>query len=434
MIKKSLIIFVIALSTNILSFGQSAINSPYTRFGIGEIDRNGFNNSKGMGGISTGLRENNQINYMNPAAISSQDTMSFIFDIGVKGLSNDLKTSTNNLTYQNVSFDHIAIAFPIQRWWFASVGVTPYSKVGYNVEQYSQHPYFDTVNVFYDNIGDGGLSQLYISNSFKIGNHLSIGFNFNYLFGTIERYNQTYVDIPESFSTINYDKYSFRKPTFDLGFQYYTDLSDKYFLVLGATYSNKINFTADRETVEFNSVNFRLSNMNVIDYIDIASSLDTLSYSTNANYKIDIPAKYSIGFTTGIKDKIKIGFDYSYQDWSNIESLNAIDTYTLDETFNAGIEYTPNKFSIRNYFKLISYKAGFYYNKSYIKINNNQINNSGITFGLGLPIVNQKTKLNISYTYGKRGTTDNSLIQENYSIVGINLTLYDFWFFKRKFQ
>jgi hypothetical protein len=434
MIKKSLIIFVIALSTNILSFGQSAINSPYTRFGVGEIDRNGFNNSKAMGGISTGLRENNQINYMNPAAISAQDTMSFIFDIGVKGIYNDLKTTNNNLTYKNVSFDHIAIAFPIKRWWFASVGVTPYSKIGYNVEQYSPHPYFDTVNVYYDNIGDGGINQLYISNSFKIGKHLAIGFNFNYLYGTIERYNQTYLDIPESFSSVIYDKYTLKKTALDIGIQYYKEVFNKYFFVTGITFSNKVSFKAKKEIINFSADDFRLSELTIIDYMTLKNNYDTLSSSVDNNYKIEVPARYSIGFTTGIKDKLKVGFDYSIQDWSDIESLNSIDSYSLDETFNCGIEYIPNKFSLRNYFKHISYKAGFYYNKSYIKVDDNQINNYGITFGLGIPIVNQKTRLNVSYTYGKRGTTDNGLVQEGYSVIGLNLTLYDFWFFKRKFQ
>lgn len=434
MIKKSIILFAIILTTNILSFGQSSINSPYTRFGIGEISRNGFNNSKAMGGISTGLRESNQINYMNPAAISAQDTMSFIFDIGVNGLYNNLESSNNSLTYKNFTFDHIALAFPIKKWWYASVGINPYSKVGYNVEQYTPHEYFDTVNVYFDNIGDGALNQLYISNSFKIGEHISFGFNYNYIFGTIERYNQTYVDIPESYSTVSYNKYTLNKSTFDFGAQYSTDLFKKYFLVVGATYSNKIKFNAELENVEFNAINFRLSNVTVIDYVDLTSSLDTLSSSSNDNYRIDVPARMSVGFTTGIKNKFKIGIDYSQQDWSDIESFSNIDSYTLDQTFNIGLEYIPNLYALRNYLKVINYRAGFYYNNSYMKINNKQIVNYGITFGLGLPIVNNKTKLNISYTYGKRGTTSNGLIEENYSMLGINLTLYDFWFIKRKFQ
>ncbi len=86
------------------------------------------------------------------------------------------------------------------------------------------------------------------------------------------------------------------------------------------------------------------------------------------------------------------------------------------------------------YYKRINYRAGLYLNNSYIKINNEQIKNYGITFGLGFPISNQRTSLNFSCTFGKRGATNNNLIEENYTAIGINLTLYDFWFIKRKFQ
>ncbi len=135
MIKRYLLIIGIITLTNIYSFSQSITNSPYSRFGIGDIDRNGFNNSKAMGGISTGLRANNHINYMNPAAISAQDTMSFILDLGVKGIFKDMKTTTNSANFNDFTFDHLAMSFPIKKWWYASFGITPYSKIGYNVQQ-----------------------------------------------------------------------------------------------------------------------------------------------------------------------------------------------------------------------------------------------------------------------------------------------------------
>ena len=102
--------------------------------------------------------------------------------------------------------------------------------------------------------------------------------------------------------------------------------------------------------------------------------------------------------------------------------------------FKLGFEYIPNKYSIKQYHKRINYRAGLYLNNSYIKIDNNQIQNYGITFGLGFPISNQRTSLNFSCTIGKRGTTENNLIEENYTALGVNLTLYDFWFIKRKYQ
>ncbi|MBI9055544.1 MAG: hypothetical protein JEY96_17100 [Bacteroidales bacterium] len=434
MIKKSILILVIALSTSILSFSQSVINSPYTRFGIGEINRNGFNNSKAMGGISTGLRKVNQINYMNPAAISSQDSMSFILDIGVNVISNELKTTEDQLTYNNGSFDHIAIAFPIKRWWYASISLNPYSKIGYNITQSEAHPYLTETETVKNYLGDGGINQFTISNSFKIGQHLSFGFNYNYLFGSIEQYNQTYISDVNSYSTVQYDKYTMNKSNLDLGVQYYTDIKDKYFVVAGVSYSTQVNFKAKNNTAELTTGNYINAGLSIIDYLALGGSIDTITSSVDENYEIEVPARYSVGFSGGIKNKLTVGFDFSYQDWSDVKTIDVTNNYTSDQTVNFGIEYIPNFYDLRSYLKKINYRAGAFYNNSYIQINDEQINNYGITFGLGFPIANQRTSINVSYTYGKRGNVDNGLIEETYSMIGLNLTLYDFWFIKRKFQ
>ena len=435
MIKRYLLITAILVTTNIFSFSQSVTNSPYTMFGIGEIDRNGFNHSKAMGGISTGLRTRNQINYMNPAAISAQDTMSFIFDIGITGISKNLESSTENAKYEGVSFDHIAMSFPIKKWWYSSLGITPYSKMGYNIIQTSPYEYNDTLDMHYLYYGNGGINQLFFSNAFKINEHFNIGFNANYMFGTLEQYNQISLNQYGSFNTIIENKITLKKFSYDLGIQYYNTFTDNLYYVLGLVYSNKINIEAKNESITLSTEYYDFYNQSIIDFLaDYTSYTDTISASTDPKYKIDIPAKYSIGFTIGKKDNFVLGVDYSYQDWSDIKSLNPDDSFDTDQTIRFGVEYIPNFYALRNYMKKISYRAGFYHNNSYLKLNNQQINNSGITFGLGFPIGNQRTSLNMSYTLGKRGTTNNGLIEENYSSFGINLTLYDFWFIKRKFQ
>jgi len=432
-IKRLSYIFLLFAALN--SFAQDITNSPYTRFGIGDIDRNGFNHSKAMGGLATGLRASNQINYLNPAAISAQDTMSFILDLGLSGVSKNLKSSSESTSFNNFAFDHFTISFPIQRWWFFSFGLTPYSKIGYNILQEEDYALIDTVNLFYNYYGNGGINQLFMANSFKIGKNLAIGINTNYLFGSLEQYTQAYLDKADSYSTVVKDKLTLNKLTFDFGLQYFNEINDKYFYVIGISYSNKINFNTTKESSVFMTENFHLANVNVIDYLAYYNSdFDTISTATDHNYKVEIPERYSVGFTAGIKNKLTVGFDYSHQDWSEVKSLNIADNFTLDQTFNVGIEYTPDKFTLRNYLKRINYRAGFYLNNSYIQLQNEQIKNYGITFGLGFPITNQRTSLNVSYTYGKKGTINNGLIEETYSLFGINLTLYDFWFFKRKIQ
>ncbi|MFO7827370.1 MAG: hypothetical protein R6V23_02005 [Bacteroidales bacterium] len=435
MTKKIFLTTGIIIIAVIQIFGQSLTNSPYTRFGIGEIDRSGFNQNKAMGGIATGLRSANQINFLNPAAASSQDSMSFIFDVGITGISKTLKSQDASLEFQNLSFDHLAISFPIKKWWFASLGVTPYSKIGYNMTETESYEFTDTINMHYNYYGNGGINQLFFSNAFDVLNGLSLGVNFNYLFGSLEQYNQGFLDRQDSYSTIIADKITMNKITFDFGIQYHGEFRDKYFYVAGLTYSNKVNFDATKKSAVLMTENYNLYDINVIDYLAYyQSDFDTITSSTNYNYKVEVPARYSVGFTAGIKNKLTVGMDYSFQDWSDIESLNVNDNFATDQTINFGVEYTPEKYALRNYLRRINYRAGAYYNESYLKLQGEQIKNYGITFGLGLPLANQKTSLNLSCTYGNKGTTNNGLIQENYFSFGFNITLYDFWFIKRKFN
>jgi len=432
MIKKYFLIIATIILTSTYSFSQNITNSPYTLFGIGEIDRNGFNNSKAMGGLATGLRKQNQINYMNPAAISSQDTMSFILDIGINGITKNMKSSTESSEFTDFAFDHLAISFPIKKWWFAAIGVTPYSKIGYDIQQLEDFGPIDTVQMHYDYYGNGGINQLFFSNSFKILDNLSIGANLNYLFGSLEQYNMVFNDLSTS-STVIVDKIAIKKLSYDIGLQYYNTIQNKYFYNIGITYSGNTAFNSEKKNYVLNTP-YNWTELNIVDYLNNNYTIDTIKSSVDSKYNVEIPDRYSFGLSAGVDNKLIIGFDYSYQDWSNVNSINDNDAYGVDQHFNFGIEYIPNKYTLRNYYKKINYRAGAYLNDSYLKLEGEQIRNYGITFGLGFPIANQRTSINISCAFGKRGTTSNGLIEENYTAFGINLTLYDFWFIKRKFQ
>ncbi len=444
MIKRYFTIIFFALFASANTFGQSGTNSPYTRFGIGEINRNGFNNSVAMGGIATGLRTNNQINYMNPAAVSAQDTFSFIFDLGFKNISKHLETSSDNASFTNIEFDHLAVAFPVRKWWFMSLGLTPYSKVGYNVKQTEVNNFVDTLSMNFYNYGEGGINQLFLTNSFNILDNLSFGFNINYLFGNIEQYSLTsFEDGTGNNVAITENSIFLKKFAFEAGLQYYKTFDNKFFYTVGVTYSNKILFKNNKDNLILSTSYFDADKYNIKEYLNqFGTTIDTISASVDKNYSFTIPEKYSIGFTVGIVNKLTVGLDYTLQNWSgsslfdinSTESIKETVNFTNDHFINLGLEYIPEKYSYNNYLKRINYRLGFYYNKSYLQIFDNQINNYGITFGLGLPIINKKTTLNLSYVIGTRGTTDNNLIKESYNTFGINFTLYDFWFIKRKYQ
>lgn len=439
MIKRTLLISSVLVFSTYITFGQSITNSPYTRYGIGEIDRGGFGMNRAMGNLSTGLRKQNQINILNPASLTTQDTMSFIFDVGISGTAKSIYTTDLNTDYQNLYFDHLAISFPIQRWWYGSVGLVPYSRIGYNIQTKELAQGMDTVNAVNNYYGNGGINQVFFSNAFKIFKDFSLGVNFSYLFGSLEQYNILSLDIEDSYSTLKANEISLKKFTYDIGIQYNKSILDKYFVTIGVVYSSKINFSGTNKTTTFMTENFVFGGMNVLDYLAISTNnseeylADTIQYELSKNYRVEIPQRISLGFSGGIKDKLTIGFDFSQQDWSEIKTLNLTDNFAKDMTYNFGIEYIPNKFAFRNYLNLINYRAGFYYNTGYLKFGSDQISSYGITFGVGLPITS-KTFVNVFGTYGQRGTTNNGLIKEDFYLFGINLTLYDFWFYKSKFE
>jgi hypothetical protein len=102
--------------------------------------------------------------------------------------------------------------------------------------------------------------------------------------------------------------------------------------------------------------------------------------------------------------------------------------------YSAGLQFTPNPTALKNYLNRIQYRLGGYYGNTYHKLHGEQLKDYGMTFGLGLPYKNTNSVFDISFCIGQRGTLQNNLIKENYFSVSLNMSLYDYWFIKRKFN
>ena len=82
----------------------------------------------------------------------------------------------------------------------------------------------------------------------------------------------------------------------------------------------------------------------------------------------------------------------------------------------------------------MTYRAGLHFENTGLEINNETINEFGISFGLGLPVGNVFSNANIGFEIGKRGTTRANLVQENFMNLQLSLSLNDRWFQKRKYN
>jgi hypothetical protein len=128
--------------------------------------------------------------------------------------------------------------------------------------------------------------------------------------------------------------------------------------------------------------------------------------------------------------------DYTQQDWTGNKypMANMDNVLTKAQSVNFGFQYVPNQNAVRGYLNHVNFRAGAYYSKTYMKFNNENINDYGMSFGLGLPFNNTGSMIHLNYALGRRGTRENQLIQENYQYLYLSITLRDFWFIKSKFD
>lgn len=411
--------------------GQKFVNSPYSRFGLGMIEPTASFRSAGMGGVSIALRDNVSVTYSNPASYSSFDTISFVFDLGLDYSSNQLKSSTAKHTSDDFNFDHIIISFPIKNKWGFAFGVVPFSNGYYNMGTTITEldPLYDPVVgiVNVEHRGNGGYTRTFFGTGLALTKNLSVGINMNVLFGEINRTNGYYFESdPVLFSSRYEENISLSGIYFDGGLQYHRLLKDKKFLNLGLAYTPKHEFSSD-----YSNLFLRESLYNLPPY-----SPDTVSIVDIPEGSTTLPQTISVGVAYGLTDKFTASVDYVFTDWQNAKIYGAEDYLTSTHSIQAGAEYIPNKFSNLYFFDRIEYRLGGRISENYLTINNEQIKEYGITFGVGIPLGRAVwSKLNIVFDYTNRGgSLTNGLHKENIYSLGLSFNLYDYWFVKRKYD
>jgi hypothetical protein len=417
---KSILLILLALLLLTDSQGQNNTYSPYSRFGIGEIANNVFARNQAMGGIGIGLRDPNHLNYFNPAANSAQDTMSFILSTGLTVNATRLQGSEGTHDVGNVTLSHLAIGFPLSRWWKTSIGLVPYSRMGYNIMDVDLATESEQ---FYE--GTGGINQFFFGNAINLTRNLSAGVTASYLFGSLTQSRRLGFPLSENRASVTSQNRTILGDFhFRYGMQYSARIGSNNRLTMGLIYENKAAMNTEHDRLIINELNTGLGQIR-----------DTIQYFREAGGSVELPSNIGIGASFSRDNRFLVGADYSMQNWSQTSFLDS-DQYSLvnSSNFNIGAQFIPDHTDYRNYLNRIHYRLGFRYTNSYLELRDRQLNDYGITFGFGLPYANTNTTFNFSVDIGRRGTTDLNLIRENYVVFNFSVSLYDYWFLKWRYD
>lgn len=429
---------VIALTVLVTTgWAQSGTNSPYSQYGLGILSDQSTGFNRGMNGLALGFREHNQVNPANPASYSAIDSLSFIFDAGISLQQTNFKEGGRKLNANNADFEYVVAGFRLFRHFGVSFGLLPYTNIGYS---YSNTTAVGDVNNTYSYNtynGDGGLHQVYLGFGWEPFHNFSIGVNGSYLYGDYSRtVTNSYSNSSANALTKTYSA-DVRSYKLDAGLQYTLPLSKKDQLTLGLTYGMGHDIKGKPQ-------------VSIVSSNSVTAVADTTVYpgAGQGNLNLKIPNTFGAGLTFNHDNKIKIGADYSLQQWSKISTPELVTDnsgninyqlakgfYKDRHQFTFGTQICPDEYG-RSFLKRIRYRAGVSYATPYYYIGSVEgPKELSASLGFGIPIVNgynNRSLLNISAQWVKRSAKN--LITENTFRINVGITFNEQWFAKWKVQ
>jgi hypothetical protein len=415
--------------------GISQVNSPFSRFGIGDLYNSRNVSSKAMGGIATAYTDQQSINFINPAAYSK---IGFVtFDVGIETEVRTLTNADESESFQsaNMIFNYATLGVPLlknkkknETLWGLAFGLRPVSRVRYNIQSFGRIGGIDSIQTEFR--GTGGLYRGFLGTGFSVGG-LSLGINAGYTFG--QQDINTFRSLPND-SVFNYtanfnSKTSLNKFSVDAGMQYELKLSKKHLIRIGANGNLGGDIKAERDIISQTSF---LNSTGTADSIDVVERSKVFG-----NYTL--PASYTIGIAFETVNKFFLSAEYEQTKWTDFRNFGRSEQLADANMLRVGAQFIPQAIGSRNYFKTVAYRAGFFTGKDYVSAGGQQLPLWGVTIGAGLPVKRynaystQFSTINTSFEYGRRGNSS-TLFNENYFRINIGLALSDIWFIKRQYD
>ncbi|MEX0997879.1 MAG: hypothetical protein WDZ45_12580 [Flavobacteriaceae bacterium] len=410
MIQRLLVIILVCITT--VTSAQEATTSPYSFFGVGSTNFRGTVENRSMGGISM-YSDSIHLNLQNPSGYAHLKLVAFSVGGTHKYVTQE-STQENGIA-SSTSINYLALGVPLGEKFGAGFGILPLTSVGYNLEnQFGES--------IVQNTGQGGMNKVFLSLGYLLTDNFSVGIDANYNFGNIQN-NSLLLNPDVEFATREINRSDLSGFSLNLGATYKRMLTEKLEMFSSFTYTPETNLDSENSR-RFASVFVPNPDFQIIvdeREVDVEDS------------KLTLPSQYSLGFGIGEPRRWFVGGEYSLQETSNFTnrafSLDNV-SFTNSSRIKLGGFFVPRHNTLSGYFKKMTYRAGIRYENTGLVINDEKINEFGISFGVGMPVGRLFSNVNIGFEYGNRGTTNNGLVKETFFNTTISLSLNDRWFIK----
>ena len=411
-ILRYLLLSIAALACSNVAQAQANTTSPYSMFGYGILNDYATSAQRAMGGVGYAMNGGRQINVMNPASYAAIDSLTFLWDAGIDVSILQAKEGDKKASSTGGGIDYITMQFPLSKKMGASIGLLPYSSVGYEIAAKID-------NGSEARAGGGGLNLLYAGAACNPVKGLSLGVNVGYLFGTNIYDNYIY-----STSTTLFERIiQVRSWDIKIGALYTLNINKKNKVSIGATFTPKKSLHGQTWGAYYDMTN--------------DSRVDTIGFQTlkNNNYT---PLSLGVGLSYEYDKKILAEVDLTYQKWEDapFAKVEGLDNNGGELTFDnrwkvaGGLQYTPRQRG--GFFRRVNYRLGAYYNHDYVNVSGNNVREYGVTCGFGLPAPGSKTVINLGFEYKHRASAPVKYIVEDYFNITLSVNFNQMWFWQNK--
>jgi hypothetical protein len=424
MIKKFL--FLIILVQTSISFAQVNNTSPYSYFGIGDTNQQNTVASESMGGVNIANSYLGELNFSNPATLSALQLTTFSIAGGTRFLTIDdgLLNQTNSFT----ALTSLGFGVPIGKKGGLMVSLQPNSSVGYSIiDEIKEGDEVVESNLFK---GNGGTNRFFGSFGYEVYKNLSLGIEGEFIFGNLDNniYNAR-KDV--AYSTRYHSVSNLEGGSFKIASHYHHQYKEvDISLGLSLKLKNSINAVSEKHLYSY------------ITGKNGEIPIDTIMSNVDLKGKINRPNVLATGVSFGKKNKWNFGLEYETQEAISYDQTvfnNTKIQYVSKSSYRVGGFYIPKNNSITSYWQRVIYRAGLRFENTGIAVRTTvgsgdftPIDDFGISFGLGLPVGNQLSQINLGFEYGSRGNNNDGLVKENYYNLRLSLNLVDKWFKKNR--
>lgn len=419
MTKKNVSVFslIMLLMLPLAAAAQNSTSSPYSIFGIGLLTPKEDVASAGMGHAAIGLTSNEWVNVSNPAASCGLDSMSFYFNLQLKGFYGRVENINEHQSTYSLNLDGVTMGFRCNGWWTMALGYSPYSTVGYNMSE-RKWIIGDDVKYRTQYSGSGGLQQGYVSTAFTLFRHFTVGASVSALWGSITKTETALFDECIGGENIyNTRKYTMNNLFFEYGFQYDFNIGQCNFRI-GGVFSDKTKLYSSYDHIVSNDVSSEL-------FFDDVTPLREQFY---------VPRSYGAGFSFSRK-RLTIAADWKKSEWSNIVNSKFGESVLFIDGWKAGggVEFRAGSAN-QPFYKRLRYRAGYCYTKDYMKMRGVNLDCFGIDLGLTIPFGKSSNAISLAYEYSQRGTKFNGMVREKVQSLKVSMNIRETWFMKAKFN